>query len=252
MAKQKPKCEKGAPCGFGCIEARDTCRQQIKDKTKTALLDNYADLIAGAAGVAGSAIGQQIAGPAGALAGDALGAVAAKLTISATKKTMQAKEKLAKDEAYAKLNKLEKVKAVSKLALSDLASADTATMTLDELTGFAIGNGSGALMDALVPSIAGVPLKGAIAAMLTSDKVADKRKELLGFSEDDSTEFAQLFKTMFALPAKEQLFLYDIQDDIAKAVTWDGDAIHVHLQDKRSDIIKSFRVDGVSAELLGN
>lgn len=140
------------------------------------------DGLVNAGGVLGSVVGERVAGPAGALAGDLLGALVARKAVHVATVAHSAHQKLKVDEGFARAKGLEKLKQLGAKTLSDLKSEATQERLGDDLTGdiagWAIGNSAAKALSSAVPAIASVPLKGAGVAMLTVPKLVKLRQKL--------------------------------------------------------------------------
>lgn len=109
------------------------------------------DLLVNTAGFAASVAGNQIGGPVGGIAGDLIGALAARNALSGGQFGQG-------DELFG------------------------------DLAGFAIGNGAAALGN-LVPGVAGIPFKGAAAALATVPRLTKLRQRIQGrLGEDDEAK----------------------------------------------------------------
>ncbi|MEM9945312.1 MAG: minor capsid protein [Cyanobacteria bacterium P01_D01_bin.36] len=157
------------------LESRiEAARQFTLNKAK----EQAPDLIVNAAGVVGSAIGQHLAGPAGALAGDLLGAVAAHQVVAASQAVLSAKEKLRQSEEFKLASKVNKLRRLGRATLSEFNDPEFQRKYMNETTGNVTGWGVGntvATVGNMIPGVSAIPGKGAIAAMVSVPRVQKAR-----------------------------------------------------------------------------
>ncbi len=132
------------------------------------------DALVNAGGVVGSIAGAHVAGPAGALIGDAVGAAAARGAIAATETALSTSDKAKRVKRLQKYSRMQKLKGLTEIALREYEGK--AEKLKDDLTedmlGWLIGNASAIGLSAAVPGLANVPLKGTVPAMLTVPKIS--------------------------------------------------------------------------------
>lgn len=139
------------------------------------------DMAVNTAGLAGSIAGGAVAGPFGALAGDLIGALAARQAVNVGVSAMTAHDKLRRRQRFLRANRMEQTKLLVQATLNQMAKNEENLG--DELTGdmagWLVGNAT-AMGLKLVPGIGGLPLKGAAVAMVAVPKLVKLRKHLKG------------------------------------------------------------------------
>ena len=138
------------------------------------------DGIVNTGGLIGSQIGKRIAGDAGALAGDLVGALITRKALEDVQATYTAAQRIKRDRAYENLSRIKKLKALQQEAAAQAKAKreSTGDAVFEDVTGWAIGNASATAIGSAVSALAPVPLKGAAVAMATVPKLAKLRSRL--------------------------------------------------------------------------
>ena len=145
------------------------------------------DLAINAVGFALSKVGQQY-GLVPELSGDLIGALVARQTVNTGRVAYEAHQDLLADESYRAATALEKLGRVLEETVRRLQSGRGAGQLGNELTGdlagWVVGNAFAKGMEALVPSTALIPAKGAAAAFAVVPKLQKARQQFSGDSEE--------------------------------------------------------------------
>lgn len=134
------------------------------------------DAIVNAGGAVGAIAGARLAGPAGALAGDAVGALAARQAIRVTEAALTASGKRKREARLKNASKMNDLKALVKLALKEYKGREDELKSelTEDMLGWLIGNGSAMGINALLPGLSAIPLKGVAPTMLTAPKLKSR------------------------------------------------------------------------------
>ena len=142
------------------------------------LKEQTPDLIVNTAGVVGSIVGENLAGPAGALAGDLLGAGAARQAVTLGQAILSAKQKLRSRREATLRAKVDQLRELGRATLSEFNDPAFQRQYMNDLTGdvggWGIGN-SAAIVGNMIPGVASIPMKGALVAMTAVPKVQKAR-----------------------------------------------------------------------------
>lgn len=142
--------------------------------------EQIADVVINTAGFAGSQLGAQF-GIIGELAGDLIGALAARQAYTVGKAGVGAYQTVKADPAFEAMNAIEKFGAVASEITNQLKSEALQQALGSELTGdvagWAVGNGA-AMLGNMVPGLQGIPLKGAMTAMATVPQITKMRERV--------------------------------------------------------------------------
>lgn len=154
----------------------------------------------------GATAGKAVGGPIGELAGDLGGAMAVRAVFTADEAARRAHAKLAKDEAFQKASKLQKLKQLGAATLAELKSEEmkkkVAAGTDEDVAGWVAGNVVGKTMDLVkAPSLAAIGVASAGAAHAAPKMV--KAKERIQSGEDAGTVIKETAKEIFANEIKK-------------------------------------------------
>ena len=141
--------------------------------SKAASSPTVRDALVNAGGAVGAIAGARLAGPAGALAGDAVGALAARQVIRVTEATLSASGKKRRERRLQSASKVNRLKGLAKLALEEYKGREDELKSelTEDMLGWLIGNGSAMGINALIPGLSAIPLKGVAPTMLTAPKL---------------------------------------------------------------------------------
>lgn len=180
-----PIWEPGSPKGRSPQEVlspvpRKSARERLA-QLKNFVASQAPDAIVNTGGVVGSIIGQSFADDAGALAGDLIGALAARQVVHVGQVALEARERLRHNADFQVASRLAKLKQLGASTLSDLKSEVIQDRMGNDLTGdllgWAIGNAS-AIALGQIPGLASVPLKGSVVAMQTVPRLQSLRNRI--------------------------------------------------------------------------
>lgn len=152
--------------------------QHARDKLGRFARKNAPDMAVNIGGTVGSIIGGRMGGTVGALAGDLIGGLATRQVVNVTTSALNAKQKLAANDAYKKAKRLEKLKMLGAKTRSELKNK-TEQLGDDitgDITGWAIGNSAANLVSNTLGR--SIPLSGAGVAMATVPKLVKLRKAI--------------------------------------------------------------------------
>ncbi|WP_163666927.1 hypothetical protein [Adonisia turfae] len=130
--------------------------------------------IVNAGGGIGAIIGAKVAGVPGALAGDAIGAIATRQAIRITESALTASGKARRAKRLQTGKKINQMNALLKTALKEYKGReeDLKDELTEDLLGWIIGNASAAGINAVLPGLSAIPLKGMLPTMATAPKLA--------------------------------------------------------------------------------
>lgn len=142
--------------------------------SKAASNPQVQEAIVNAGGAAGAFIGGRFAGAAGALAGDALGALATRQAIRVTESTLTATSKARRSKRLRNASKIKQTTAILKFALKEYRGReeDLKNELTEDMFGWLIGNSSALGLNALLPGLSAVPFKGVLPTMATAPKLS--------------------------------------------------------------------------------
>jgi hypothetical protein len=176
--------------------------QKAAEGAAKLLKDNAEDLVVNAGGIVGSiAGGAATGGLGGQLAGDLAGAGAARKGVMDFRATKEAYNTLSATEEFKSASLIHRMKAVRDEALKNLArqKGRNEIDVANDVAGWAVGNTADEAISTLVPSIAGVPLKGMVAASITSPKT-EKAYRRLKAGENAGVVAKDLAKDVAGIP----------------------------------------------------
>ena len=142
--------------------------------SKAASNPRVQEAIVNAGGGIGAIIGGRLAGAAGALAGDAIGAVATRQAIRITESTLTATDKARRSKRLRNSSKIKQTTAILKIALKEYRGReeDLKNELTEDMLGWLIGNSSALGLNALLPGLSSIPFKGMLPTMATAPKLS--------------------------------------------------------------------------------
>jgi hypothetical protein len=184
------------------VQAVTSLAQKSTEGVAKLLKDNAEDLIVNTGGLAGSIVGGAATGGLGGqLAGDLAGAGVARKGVMDFRATKEAYRTLSATEEFKSASLIHRMKAVRDEALKNLTrqSGRNEIDIANDAAGWVVGNTTANVSGALVPSISGIPLKGAAVAMITSPKT-EKAYRRLKAGENAGVVAKDLAKDVAGIP----------------------------------------------------